>query len=344
MSSHRAAVAFIAVFFMWGSARATGTAPAASQYVYVAHTTAATVQNSAAENVLVYRNGSASGAASVLCQTANDTAIAGRDFTAVSTTLHWASGDAAPKQCAVPLSDATPFSGSRIFFVQLSNAAGVALSANNKVTVTVYGNKGGGAVSVAASSYTVAQNAGKVSISVNRTGGSAGSAVVYYATANKTAIAGTDYTSEQGQLAWAGGDTAAKSFSIPISNAKPFTGTKTLAVAIADGINVVLGSSTSAIVTIDGDLATTPKTGTATLTWDAPTANTDGTPVTSLAGYRIYYGTSENALTNSIAVTGSTTTTCEVTGLASGTWYFAVAAYATDGSESARSAIDSTSI
>ena len=230
--------------------------------LYLAHTTAALVQNSGAENVIVYRNGSSSGAASVRCQTVNNTAIAGRDFTAVSTTLQWASGDSTPKQCSVPISDATPFSGPRTFFVELADPTGDALSTADKVTVTIYGNKGGGTVSVAAPTYTVAQGAGKMTISVNRAGGSVGNAVVYYATANKTAIAGTDYTAEQGMLAWANGDAAAKSFSIPISNAKPFTGTKTLAVAIARGINVNLGAQTSAIVTIDGDASSPPVTNT----------------------------------------------------------------------------------
>ncbi|MGB6309578.1 MAG: Calx-beta domain-containing protein [Steroidobacteraceae bacterium] len=349
MSSHRAVVFSIAALSLYFSAAPAVTAfaatasstPADSQYLYVAHTTAATVQNSGTENVLVYRNGSTSGAASVLCQTANNTAIAGRDFTAVSTTLHWGIGDAAPKLCSVSLSDAAPFSGPRTFFVELSDATGAALSASNKVTVTIYGNKGGGAVSVAASSYTVAQSAGHVTISVDRTGGSVGQAVVYYATANMTAIAGTDYTSEQGQLAWGNGDAAPKSFSIPISNAKPFSGTKTLAIAIAHGINVDLGSPTSAIVTIDGDAASA--TGTATLSWAAPTTNTNGTPVTPLSGYHVYYGTSQSAMTESISVSAGTTT-CEITALGSGTWYFAVAAVAADGTESAKSNIGSKTI
>jgi hypothetical protein len=252
MSLHRAVAFLVATFFICCSA-SPGNAATDTQYLYVAHTTASTVQNSGAENVLVYRNGSTSGAVSVLCKTVNGTAISGRDFTAVSTTLKWASGEATAKRCSVPLSDATPFSGSRNFLVQLSGPTGIALSSANEVNVTVYGNKGGGTVSVAAPTYTVAQNAGKATITVNRTGGSVGSAVVYYATANSSAIAGTDYTSESGQLSWANGDAAPKSFSIPISNAKPFTGTKNLAIAIADPINVDLGSSKSAIVTIDGD-------------------------------------------------------------------------------------------
>jgi hypothetical protein len=317
---------------------------ATTDYLYVAHTSASLVQNSGTESVTVYRNGSTSGAVSVLCQTANGTAIAGRDFTAVSTTLHWASGSSTPQVCSVPISDGTPFSGPRTFTVKLSDPSGITLSSNDSVAVTIFGNKGGGTVSVAAPTYTVAQSAGHVTISVNRTGGSVGSADVFYATANKTAIAGTDYTSEQGELSWANGDAAPKTFSIPVSNAKPFSGTKTLAIAIADGINVVLGSSTSAIVTINGDASAA--SGTATLSWAAPTATTEGEPLplSTLSGYHIYYGTSASALTQSVAVSGASTTSFEISGLAAGTWFFAVAADATDGTEGARSAVASASI
>ena len=87
-----------------------------------------------------------------------------------------------------------------------------------------------------------------------------------------------------------------------------------------------------------------PATGTATLTWTAPTTNTDGTPVTPLAGYTIYYGTTEGALSQTVAVSGATTLTYEITGLTTGTWYFAVAANAADGTQSAQSTIGSKTI
>jgi hypothetical protein len=83
--------------------------------------------------------------------------------------------------------------------------------------------------------------------------------------------------------------------------------------------------------------------GTATLTWTAPTTNTDGTPVTPLSGYTIYYGTSPGALTQSVAVSASTTS-YTVTGLAAGTWYFGMAADAADGTESAMSNVGSKTI
>jgi hypothetical protein len=84
--------------------------------------------------------------------------------------------------------------------------------------------------------------------------------------------------------------------------------------------------------------------GTATLTWVPPTKNIDGTPVTTLSGYHIYYGTTEGALTQSIVIGNPSTTSYEITGLSSGTWYFAVAADAADGTESAPSNVGSKTI
>jgi len=72
---------------------------------------------------------------------------------------------------------------------------------------------------------------------------------------------------------------------------------------------------------------TAPLSATATLSWTAPTENTDGTPITDLAGYHILYGTSPSDLTNTITVASSKATTFEITGLAEGTYYFAVVAY-----------------
>lgn len=72
--------------------------------------------------------------------------------------------------------------------------------------------------------------------------------------------------------------------------------------------------------------------GTATLSWTAPTTNTDGTPLTNLAGFKVYYGTSPGSYGAPINV--GNVTSYPVTGLGSGTYYFAVTAYDASGSES----------
>ena len=188
----------------------------------------------------------------MLCKTANGTAIAGKDYTAVSTTLTWASGDSADKNCSIAISDSVPFQGKKTFSVELSSSTGAALSASTKTTVTILGNYGAGAVSIAAPAYTVEQNAGKASVVVNRAGGSAGTAIVYYASASKTALAGTDFTSTSGSLTWADGDASAKTVSIPVSDSKPFNGTKSFAFALANAENAVMGSTSSSMITISG--------------------------------------------------------------------------------------------
>jgi YVTN family beta-propeller protein len=84
--------------------------------------------------------------------------------------------------------------------------------------------------------------------------------------------------------------------------------------------------------------------GAATLSWTAPTTNTNGTRLSDLAGYTVYYGNSQAALTHSIQVAKASATSDLVSNLNSGTYYFAVAAYATDGTHSALSAVGSKTI
>ena len=67
------------------------------------------------------------------------------------------------------------------------------------------------------------------------------------------------------------------------------------------------------------------------ITWIAPTQNTDGSAVTDLSGYRVLYGTSASALDQSVEVAGSSTTGRVISGLAPGTYFFAVAAVNTSG-------------
>jgi hypothetical protein len=85
-------------------------------------------------------------------------------------------------------------------------------------------------------------------------------------------------------------------------------------------------------------------TGSATLSWTPPTENTDGSPVTDLAGYHILYGTSASAMTTTINVTDVTETSYVVAGLAPGTYYFAVVAYNSAGTDSPESNIGSKTI
>src|SRR5438132_4280004 len=82
-----------------------------------------------------------------------------------------------------------------------------------------------------------------------------------------------------------------------------------------------------------------PTSGTATLSWLAPTTNTDGAALTDLAGYVIYYGTSATALSGTIQLTSVGLQSYVIPNLTPGTWYFAVKALASTGAASALSLI-----
>jgi len=67
--------------------------------------------------------------------------------------------------------------------------------------------------------------------------------------------------------------------------------------------------------------------GSATVSWTPPATNVDGTPIVSLAGYRIVYGSSPSNLSKSVNIPSPTITSARIEALAPGTWYFAVKAY-----------------
>lgn len=75
-------------------------------------------------------------------------------------------------------------------------------------------------------------------------------------------------------------------------------------------------------------------TGSATLNWAPPTNNDDGSPLTNLAGYKIYYGTSPGSYPNQITINNPGITSYMVDNLTSNTWYFVSTAFNSTGLES----------
>jgi hypothetical protein len=71
-----------------------------------------------------------------------------------------------------------------------------------------------------------------------------------------------------------------------------------------------------------------------TLSWQPPTLDLNGTRLTGLGGFRVYWGTTQGSYPYSAKVGNSAAPTHTVTGLAAGTWYFVVTALNLDGSES----------
>jgi hypothetical protein len=216
-------------------------------------------QGSGLFSASVERTGDSSGAVSVHYSTEDGTALAGVDYAATSGLLQWADGDASPKVFNIPVSTAVPFSGTKSFSVVLSNPTGGAnIDTPGTAPVVIMGaaSTAAGSLHFSLSTYSVAQGSEFFSASVERTGGSVGSISATYATQNGSAVAGVDYSAERGVLQWVDGDSSPKVFNIPVSNAAPFTGTKSFNVVLSNATGgAVLGMSSDSAVNIVGDAA-----------------------------------------------------------------------------------------
>lgn len=74
--------------------------------------------------------------------------------------------------------------------------------------------------------------------------------------------------------------------------------------------------------------------GSVTLSWTPPAENTDGSPLTNLGGYRIYFGKSQTTLDQVIAIDSPGITTYVIDNLSPSTYYFAMSSINTHGIES----------
>lgn len=98
-------------------------------------------------------------------------------------------------------------------------------------------------------------------------------------------------------------------------------------------IGVSDGKATAALAPFSITVAPAP-TRSVTLNWTAPTSNTDGTALTNLAGYTLFYGNASRQYQASVRVPDAGTTSVVLEGLAPGTWYFAIRSFNNTGLES----------
>jgi hypothetical protein len=105
-----------------------------------------------------------------------------------------------------------------------------------------------------------------------------------------------------------------------------------IAISVTDSLETVSLAAFSIEV-----VAKNSSLGSATLTWIAPTQNEDGTELTDLAGYRLYWGTTPGTYPNSVTIDNPTVTTYIVENLSPGTYEFVATSFNTSGVESSYS-------
>ncbi|MGA8706141.1 MAG: Calx-beta domain-containing protein [Steroidobacteraceae bacterium] len=206
-------------------------------------------------------------------------------------------------------------------------------------SATASSNSSGAATIALSESNYEALPASTLVVTIYRSGSSTGSVSVSYATVDGTAAAGTDYTATRGSVTWPDGDDSPRSVEVPVTadaSGKGFN----FALTDVSG-SAAFGSPATATITVPNASSTT---NAVTLSWLAPTENTDGTALTNLAGFHIYYGTSESNLTEEISIGTIGQLTCVIDELSSGTWYFEVVAVNSSGNQSGPSTTVSATI
>jgi hypothetical protein len=103
-----------------------------------------------------------------------------------------------------------------------------------------------------------------------------------------------------------------------------------IAISVTDGRKSATLREFTIIVYSSGEAS-------ATLSWNPPMENTDGSPLVDLAGYKIYFGHVADSLDRVIVLRNPGLTRYLVENLYPETWYFAMTSFNARGHESGRS-------
>ncbi len=166
--------------------------------------------------ITVNRTGGTAGTATVdFATTTGGTATAGSDYTTTTGTLTFGPG-VTSQTFNVPITNDPNNEANETVNLTLSNVTGSgSLGAQSTAVLTIVDNDPGGALQFSSATYTVGESAGSIIITVDRIGGSNGTAFVDFATSPGTATAGSDYTTTSGTLTFGNGVTS-QTFSVPI--------------------------------------------------------------------------------------------------------------------------------
>ncbi|MCL5097863.1 MAG: hypothetical protein M1608_10140, partial [Candidatus Omnitrophica bacterium] len=207
----------------------------------------------------VTRSGSTAGRITVDYATREQTngapAQAGVDYQARNGTLTFDTGQT-NKTFSVPIIDDTVVEPDETLMLVLSSPRGngALLGSISNATLTIVDNDyAPGRITFTATNFSALEDSTNAVITVKRSGGNVGVVSVQYSTADGTGIAGTNYYPAIGRLSWADGDSAAKTFTIPLINNNIVDGNKTVSLILSDFTGALAGSISNATLTIIDD-------------------------------------------------------------------------------------------
>jgi hypothetical protein len=210
-------------------------------------------ENAGSANITVSRSGGAVGPLSINYSTSSEsTATAGQDYTSVSGTLDFADGETS-KQFTVELLDDAAFEGNETVTLLLT---GDNVGPINIATLTITENDAQpfGILEFSGSSYSVNEDSGSLTITVQRNNGSQGSGSIDYSISDGAATTGNDYTATSGSLDFTDGQISA-SFTIDILDDALQEGSESIILSMSNPVSVSLGERDFAEVYIVDDEA-----------------------------------------------------------------------------------------
>ena len=109
-------------------------------------------------------------------------------------------------------------------------------------------------------------------------------------------------------------------------------------VGLYDGIGISVSDGNTSRSLPDFSITVSQTaSGSMTLSWSAPTLNTDGSTLTDLAGYNLYYGTSPGNYPNQVPIDNPSVSTFVVENLLPDTYYVVATSFNASGVESSYS-------
>lgn len=211
--------------------------------------------------VTATRTGGADGMVTVRAITSDATATAGEDYTALSTDIVWTDNDSEDKSFSVSIladnieEEAESFS---IALVAPNDDDQSLIGADSRATVTLSDvpPTNAGTLEFSQETYSTSEEDGEVTITVNRTGGSAGAVSVEFESISGSAQADSDFDAVSGELTWADGDASAKEFTVAILDDALVEDSEQFTVVLANPLTsdsgiLELGQSSATVVIQD---------------------------------------------------------------------------------------------
>ena len=202
--------------------------------------------------ISVIRSGPVSTPATVRYSTSPGSATPGADYTTVQGVVTFAANSRTATFMVPVLPDMRAEGAETVLLTLSDPSAPAQLLAQRTATLTIIDNDVPGVIKLGAATYTVAESAKSVLVTVQRTGNAEG-VTVSYATVPGTATPGQDYLTANGVLTFGAGETT-KTIAITILNdsldelAETFTVT-----LLSPGGGATLGTPSSAVDAVAGE-------------------------------------------------------------------------------------------